>query len=451
MPTERSAPSQLTPSFAESDGLAAAVETLEADPAHLPAWLRTSLYLHQDPEASDADRHQARLALESVAAALGEAGHLPLALFCCRRLAELGDERQATARLMVLANAYGKTSSRVDPTVRPRPPAPPRVSSGIPQITDGPALRARAVAALRKAAARAIHMQQSGQRGHDPLPPVPLFSALLPDAFVKLARQMQVLDLPESALVFAAGDPGDALYVIARGTVRIERAGAAGPVLLARLRAGSFFGEMALLSGAPRSADAIAETPLLLLRADKAALESLSERDPQIAAVLAEHARRRLLQNVMLTSPLFRVLQPAEREALMARFSFRSYEPGQVLIEEAHAGQELLVLLSGQVEVARESGPGADQRLTTLGPGDVIGEIALLLDRPTSAIVRALLPTTVLALHRQDFTREIDRLPEAHKLLLELASQRLNAGAALVSERLPRQEIEEVDERDIVL
>lgn len=448
MSTERLAPSQLTPSFAESDGLAAATETLEADPSHLPAWLRTALYLHKDEGASDADRHQARLALESVAAALGEAGHLPLALFCCRRLAELGDERQATARLMVLANAYGKTSSRVDPTVRPRPPAPPRAGTGVPlsQLEGGPALRARAVAALRKAAARAIHVQQSEKRGHDPLPPVPLFSALLPDAFVKLASQMQVLDLPESALVFSAGDPGDALYVIARGTVRIERAAADGPVLLARLRAGSFFGEMSLLSGIPRSADAIAETPLLLLRADKAALEALSEREPQIAAVLAEHARRRLLQNVMLTSPLFRVLAPADREALMARFSFRRYDPGQVLIEEAHAGEELLVLLSGQVEVARTS-----ERLTTLGPGEVIGEIALLLDRPTSAIVRALLPTTVLALRREDFEREVARLPEAHKLLLDLAAQRLGADGSLVSARLPQQAVEEVDERDIVV
>jgi cAMP-dependent protein kinase regulator len=432
--------------------LAQAVEMLEADPGTLWVWLRVALLLHQDPDASQADRAQARQALDNVAGALGEAGQLPLALVACLRLAEFGEERTSWTRLLGLANAYGKLSSRVDPAAKARPPAPPSPISAVQEV-PGAVLRARAVSALRKAAAHAITVQQmaaaQSRQLRVPLPPVPLFSALLPDAFVKLAQQLEIQELPASARVFSAGDLGESLYIIARGTVRIERA---DRTVLARLRAGSFFGEMALMTGARRMAHAIAETPLLLLRAGRSALEALGSREEEVASVLAEHTRRRLLSNAMMSSQLFQVVGPKARADLIGRFTFRRYPAGAQLIQDGQPGSELFVILAGQAEVARrEVGTGALLPIATLGIGDVVGEMALLSERPTSAAVFARDATTVLVLSRADFEKVIARYPEVRQALADLAERRRRANDEEPVSRLATPELLFEEEAEILV
>ena len=57
-------------------------------------------------------------------------------------------------------------------------------------------------------------------------------------------------------IVFSEGDPGDAMYVVIRGLVQIYRDTTRGRVVLAKMGAGQFFGEMALIEDQPRSATA---------------------------------------------------------------------------------------------------------------------------------------------------------------------------------------------------
>ena len=59
-------------------------------------------------------------------------------------------------------------------------------------------------------------------------------------------------------VIFSQGDPGDTMYVVEDGTVEVFRESADGPVTLARLTKGEFFGEMALVDDGPRSAGAAA-------------------------------------------------------------------------------------------------------------------------------------------------------------------------------------------------
>ena len=87
---------------------------------------------------------------------------------------------------------------------------------------------------------------------------------------------------PES-LIFAEGDPGDALYVVARGRVRISRQLAGGEEALAILGPGELFGEMALLDPAAtgRSADARAHEEASLLVLTRERFEGLERADPE--------------------------------------------------------------------------------------------------------------------------------------------------------------------------
>src|SRR5215471_1327707 len=86
---------------------------------------------------------------------------------------------------------------------------------------------------------------------------VPLFESLDTDAAHELCELLESLDCKAGAVLFRTGDEGDAMYLIEEGGVRIcVRAEDGHEVTLTELHRGDFFGEMALLDGKPRSADA---------------------------------------------------------------------------------------------------------------------------------------------------------------------------------------------------
>ena len=92
----------------------------------------------------------------------------------------------------------------------------------------------------------------------DTLRQVPLFGSLDDDAAKQLCELLETLDCEAQKVLFRAGDAGDAMYVIERGKVRIcVQATDGHEVTLTELGRGDFFGEMALLDGQRRSANAV--------------------------------------------------------------------------------------------------------------------------------------------------------------------------------------------------
>jgi uncharacterized membrane protein len=86
---------------------------------------------------------------------------------------------------------------------------------------------------------------------------VPLFESLDDEAAHELCELLESIDCKAGAVLFRAGDEGDAMYVIEEGKVRIYvRAKDGHEVTLTEFERGDFFGDMALLDGKPRSADA---------------------------------------------------------------------------------------------------------------------------------------------------------------------------------------------------
>src|SRR5512137_1585870 len=97
-------------------------------------------------------------------------------------------------------------------------------------------------------------------------------------ALARLAAALEQEDYADGQTVFAEGDPGDSMYFIVRGCIRIEkRAQATNAVnkILAVLEAGDYFGEMALLDQKPRSASAVAAGGATILRLSKAAFDQM--------------------------------------------------------------------------------------------------------------------------------------------------------------------------------
>ncbi len=112
----------------------------------------------------------------------------------------------------------------------------------------------------------------------DDLKSIAVLRALDDTALTGLAAVVEERDFGDGQTIFAEGDPGDAMFFIRSGSVRIEKhtgAEAAGWKVLAVLGAGDYFGEMALLDQKPRSASAVASGSAQLLRLSKVAFDSL--------------------------------------------------------------------------------------------------------------------------------------------------------------------------------
>jgi CRP-like cAMP-binding protein len=111
-----------------------------------------------------------------------------------------------------------------------------------------------------------------------------LFQALGADQLRKVAAIAKHRDLASGEVVFREGDPGEDMYVIAAGKVRIaRRLPRGGEEELAVLGQGAYFGELAVVDDAPRSADAVAHTTCALVVLQRDDLDQLMFVDKDLA------------------------------------------------------------------------------------------------------------------------------------------------------------------------
>src|SRR5260370_17550218 len=102
--------------------------------------------------------------------------------------------------------------------------------------------------------------------------PLPLFSSMSKDALCDLVAVFEMVAVPAGARVICEGEEGAEAYIVARGELEVLRRetgdDGGSPMVLARLVSGALFGEMGLLSPAPRAANVVPTRPSLLLVAN---------------------------------------------------------------------------------------------------------------------------------------------------------------------------------------
>jgi CRP-like cAMP-binding protein len=124
---------------------------------------------------------------------------------------------------------------------------------------------------------------------------IPLFTQLSEEEVVRITEVARERRYPKSSVILFEDDPGDALYVVLSGEVKVVLIGEDGrEVILSILRGGDFFGEMSLIDDQPRSAHVIAteDSDLLVLRREE--FRQCLEHTPRIALGLLQALSRRL-------------------------------------------------------------------------------------------------------------------------------------------------------------
>ena len=117
---------------------------------------------------------------------------------------------------------------------------------------------------------------------------VPFFHDIGASLIAEVARLLRPRDFPANAVIMRRGEPGDCMYFIVEGEVEIRLA--TGPLYL---NEGDFVGEVALLTGDPRNATVVATRPCVTLALDIVDFHELLARQPELARVIREEARKR--------------------------------------------------------------------------------------------------------------------------------------------------------------
>ncbi|HXX69081.1 MAG TPA: Stp1/IreP family PP2C-type Ser/Thr phosphatase [Polyangiaceae bacterium] len=171
----------------------------------------------------------------------------------------------------------------------------------------------------------------------------------------------------------------------------------------------------------------------------------------------AEAKRAALKRDVLANMALFARLTERELLRVMQAVQVREFKEGEVVIREGDRGDELFIVLEGKVRVSR-----GDQTITHLGPGEHVGEMALIRSVPRSATVTAVGGAAVLiAIRRADFFEILrkehevavkmlwqflgvlaDRLDQTNSELHEMKRER--AAEDLTAEIFPEVDVESI-------
>ena len=118
---------------------------------------------------------------------------------------------------------------------------------------------------------------------------VELFGEMIEEEIDDLTALAQVKKLPKDTTVFHAGDPADAVFVVASGRVKVVITSSDGKeFILTVLGAGQVFGEMALLESAPRSASVVTLSAVEVLVINRVDFQRLLESNPRISLKLMD-------------------------------------------------------------------------------------------------------------------------------------------------------------------
>lgn len=360
-------------------------------------------------------------------------GNLPLCVAACLELQRAGVPVDDDLRS--IAETFAKGSKHLlDRRV------PPDMTSTLPETRSfderGDELIGRVEAVLDACQELLDH---DSKHPLEVAPQVP-FSSLEAPALTALFRTLEEVTVDTGHVLIEEGAPGNEAYVVARGELQVQRQGresGAPPVALARLGSGALFGEMALLSRSPRAASVVACRPSVILRISRQALDDVAIAEPSIAATLAQFTRRRMIDNLVRTSTILGAVRSNKRAMLLERFVTRTFEAGEKLITQGAESSGLYLVASGLLSVIHRSGEATsddDLAISKLGPGEVVGEVALVLRRPSNADVVAEHPTVTLHLPREEFLDLIKAHPEVLAELYELAVKRDEETRSLVAQ-----------------
>jgi len=266
-----------------------------------------------------------------------------------------------------------------------------------------------------------------------------LFGALDEPTLRALETELESVHLAEGEILCRQGEAGDSMYVLVHGRLSVTIQHPDGSrVVVGELGPGDCVGEMALLTGQARAATVQALEDAELVRLSRAGFDRIAERHPQIITEFA-HAispRWRGAQLAGVLANLCGEMDAATFHDLQARLEWRHLAAGETLFREGEPGDAMYIVVAGRLSFVVEDAGGDVLVRGEVGPGEVVGEFALLTGEPRSATVYAIRDTDLVRLSQPVFEDLVRQYP---RVMLHLARNIIKHGRQAIRASAPTE------------
>jgi CRP/FNR family transcriptional regulator, cyclic AMP receptor protein len=185
-----------------------------------------------------------------------------------------------------------------------------------------------------------------------------LFQGVDPDDVEALGSQFEEFDAHRGTILFSEGEPGDCLYIVLSGKVKLGRRSSDGREnLVAVMGPADQFGELSLFDPGPRTSTAVAVTDARLARLPKQALQKWVQDRPEVATQLLRVIARRLRRTNTMLADLIFVDVPGRvaKQLLQLAQRFGSLEGGQLRVTHDLTQEELAQLVGASRETVNKA------------------------------------------------------------------------------------------------
>lgn len=233
-------------------------------------------------------------------------------------------------------------------------------------------------------------------------------------------------------IIFRQGDIPDKFYIITSGNVNIiYRASSGRDVLINKLRAGDYFGEIGMSRNTLRAATVQAETAVSVMAMRQQTFTSWLNQSNLNRDEIDELIEKRTTNVPPLTAYESKPEQPVTPKMntgeLRQQFTrpqdesvLQSYDANKIIMELGDTAEYFYILVEGEVEILEDDGT----QVALLKAGDYFGEMGVMADKLRSATVRTRTPVQVIIFDRKMFRTWMEKSPFSQKSILTTIEKR---------------------------
>lgn len=261
-----------------------------------------------------------------------------------------------------------------------------------------------------------------------------LFNDVPTDSLSVLTSRLVMRHFPANEVIYAEGTPGDAMYIVDSGQVRLMEGSTDNARLLERIQPGGAFGEMALLTGRTRGECARAASDSTLWVLYKTDFDDMLVQYPEISLSLSRALSERLTKREsdfvirhMRRIKLFADLAGSELDEISKRVHGLRFRPGEIVCFAGQPSQTLYLIEKGQIKRMTTGPAGEPIMLDILEAGDSFGDQEMVQNQPYYATAQTLTETELWTISKSDFMVMMQAYPALSLTVTRLMAERLTS------------------------